>query len=198
MKVKGGDATFTAPAAVFGMGIFPTGGTKFDATLPLPAVANLGIGYKANSKWTLAMDVNYTFWSAYKELRFDYEKPVNGSKSTVSPREYINVPTVRFGAEYMASEAFAVRAGYYYDRTPVQEGYMTPETPDANRNGYTVGLGYRVNDKLSVDASVLLIDGVKRSQSQASVNAADTKDDVLAGTYKTRAFCPGLSVSYNF
>lgn len=198
MEVEGGDATFTAPASVYSLGIFPSGGTKFDAVLPLPAVANLGVGYQIDSKWTVAVDVNYTFWSAYKELRFDYEKPVNGSTSTVSQRQYINVPTVRLGAEYKPTESFAIRAGYYFDKSPVQEGYMTPETPDANRNGYTLGLGYKINEKLSVDASVLLIDGVKRNQSQGSVNAADTRGDVLAGTYKTRAFCPGLSVSYNF
>ena len=196
MKVKGGDATFNVPSSVVGLGTFPANGTTFDATLPLPAVANFGIGYQANDKWTFAFDVNYTFWSAYKELKFEYAAPVNGSTSTVSPRQYINVPTVRIGAEYMATAALAVRAGYYFDKSPVLEGYMTPETPDANRNGYTLGLGYKINDKFSADASVLFIDGTQRTQSQESVNAAGTKFDVMPGTYKLNAFCPGLSVSY--
>lgn len=195
MKVKGGDATFKVPSSVTGS-LFPSGGTKFDATLPLPAVANLGIGYKVNNKWTLACDVNYTFWSAYKELKFEYEKPVNGSTTTASPREYINVPTIRFGAEYMATPELALRAGYYFDKSPVLEGYMTPETPDANRNGYTLGVGYKITDKISADASVLFIEGVQRTQSKESVKAANTNSDVLPGTYKLKAFCPGISVSY--
>lgn len=200
MKVDGGDATFTVPSSATGaLGLFPASGkTTFDAMLPLPANLSVGLGYKVSDKLTLAVDYNYVFWSAYKELKFDYADNVNGSKTTVSPRNYKDASIFRVGAEYMATEKFAVRAGYYYDQTPVKVGYMTPETPDANRNCFTLGLGYRFSDKFSADASFLFIEGTEREQTQADVNAAGTQDDVLAGTYKLRVLIPGVSLSYKF
>jgi long-chain fatty acid transport protein len=206
MKVDGGDATFKVPPSTISpLGLFPAGGaTKFDATLPLPATATIGLGYKVNDKFTLALDYNYVFWSAYKELKFDYEKPVNGSTSTASPRKYKDASIIRVGAEYMATEKLAVRAGYYFDQTPVQDGYMTPETPDANRNCFTLGLGYKITDKFSADASFLFIEGTEREQTQSDIDANSTanetpsQDSFLAGTYKLRVLIPGLSLSYRF
>jgi long-chain fatty acid transport protein len=200
MKVDGGDATFTVPSSATGtLGLFPaTGKTTFDATLPLPANLSVGLGYKVSDKLTLALDYNYVFWSAYKELKFDYADNVNGSKTTVSPRNYQDASIIRVGAEYMATEKLAVRAGYYYDQSPVKDGYMTPETPDANRNCFTLGLGYRFSDKFSADASFLFIEGTEREQTQADVTAAGTQDDVLPGTYKLRVLVPGISLSYKF
>ncbi len=69
MKVKSGDATFTVPSSL--VANFPNG--KFTASLPLPQIASLGLAYKASDKLDLALDVNYTVWSAYDTLIFDYE-----------------------------------------------------------------------------------------------------------------------------
>ena len=200
MKVDGGDANFTVPtSASTTLGLFPAGGkTTFDASLPLPATASLGFGYKVNDKLLLALDYNYVFWSAYKELKFDYAASVNGSTSTASPRNYEDASIIRVGAEYKATEKLALRAGYYFDQTPVQDGYMTPETPDANRNCFTLGLGYKFGEKFSADASFLFIEGTEREQTQAHVNSAGTQDDVLAGTYKLQVLIPGISFSYSF
>jgi len=209
MKVDGGDATFNVPpSTVSPLGLFPAGGTKFDATLPLPATATVGFGYKVNDKLTLALDYNYVFWSAYKELKFDYEKPVNGATSSASPRKYEDASIIRVGAEYLASEKLALRAGYYFDQSPVQDGYMTPETPDANRNCFTLGLGFKFTEKFSADASFLFIEGDEREQKQSDIDANSasnvqsgakpSQDSFLAGTYKLRVFVPGISLSYRF
>jgi long-chain fatty acid transport protein len=204
MKVEGGDATFKVPpSTIKPLKLFPEGGaTNFNATLPLPATATIGFGYKVNDKLTLALDYNYVFWSAYKELKFDYKDTVNGSTSTSSPRKYRDASIIRVGAEYMATEKLAVRAGYYFDQTPVQDGYMTPETPDANRNCFTLGLGYKFSENFSADASFLFIEGTEREQTQSDIDANSTangtpsQDSFLAGTYKLRVLIPGLSLSY--
>lgn len=209
MKVSGGDANFNVPASAIAIGKFPVGGkTTFDATLPLPATASIGVGYKVNEKLMLALDYNFVFWSAYKELKFDYKDEVNGSKSTASPRKYKDASIIRVGAEYMATSSLAIRAGYYFDQTPVEDGYMTPETPDANRNCFTLGLGYKFSDSFSADASFLFIEGIEREQKQSDIdknsdaNVANggtpSNDSFLAGTYKLRVLIPGLSLSYKF
>ena len=85
---------------------------------------------------------------------------------------------------------------------------MTPETPDANRNCFTLGLGYKITDKFSADASFLFIEGAEREQKQSDIDANSassvaaggkpSQDSFLAGTYKLRVLIPGLSLSYRF
>lgn len=195
-KVKDGDAKFDVSSGA--AALFAGGKTTFDATLPLPQVASLGIGYMASDKLTLAFDVNWTGWSAYKELRFDYAAPIAGSTSTVSPRKYKDSFTIRGGAEYKATEALALRAGAYYDMSPVKEGYMTPETPDQDRLGLTAGVGYSIGENFSIDASFLWIEGMKREQKASVVAAEGMGLNVLAGTYKQRAIIPGIGLHYKF
>ena len=91
-----------------------------------------------------------------------------------------------------------MRGGAYFDQTPVQDGYMTPETPDANRLGLSLGVGINPIENLSIDASLLFINGFTREQTKADINAAGTNGDVLAGKYQLRAIVPGISVGYSF
>ena len=197
MKVDGGTATFNVPPSAVALGRFPSGGTKFDATLPLPATLSLGIGFKPNEKLTIAVDYNRVFWSAYDSLKFEYEQAVNGAMKTSSPRRYQDASIYRIGLEYMATPSLAMRCGYYFDESPVKDGYMTPETPDANRHAVSVGLGYKVGEIISVDASFLWIEGTEREQKQSDIDPK-AQDSFVAGTYKLRAFIPGLSLSLHF
>ncbi|KAK6019997.1 hypothetical protein OSTOST_14355, partial [Ostertagia ostertagi] len=71
-------------------------------------------------------------WKAYDTLAFDYEKNTTSLMDTKSARI--------LGGQYKITETFALRLGIAYGITPVQDGYMTPETPDANRINYTIGL----------------------------------------------------------
>ena len=199
MNVDKGNATFIVPSSTSGiLGLFPPGGkTGFSATLPLPATLSAGISWQAGKKLLLTMDYNRVYWSAYKELRFDYDAAVNGEISTASPRRYHDAGILRFGAEYLACDRWSLRAGYYFDQTPVGDGYMTPETPDADRHGFSGGLGYKISDRLNLDASFLYVEGKTREQSPSSI-PADAQDSFLAGTYKIRVFIPGLSLSCSF
>ena len=198
MKVSGGDATIRTSSALLGSTFPASGATKFDATLPLPANTNLGIGYKVNKDLTLAADITLAHWSAYKELRFDFAENFGTGLSSASPRNYKDAFIYRVGANYQASKLIALRGGAYLDQTPVEAGYMTPETPDANRLGLTLGIGITPIENLSIDASLLFINGAKREQTQADINAAGTQTAALPGTYQQRAFAPGIQVSYAF
>ena len=187
LSVEGGDAKFTVPSPLAAS--FPQ--TKFDATLPMPSVTTLGVGIKPNEKLTVAVDVSYVGWSAYESLKFEYEAPVAGSNVTESQRKYENSMIFKIGGQYALTESFKARAGFYFDQTPVQDGYMTPETPDSNAFGYTLGAGYKTG-AFEVDLSLLIIDKAKRT------NEAAADANTLSGTYKAGAFIPGISFSYEF
>jgi len=199
MSVEGGDAEFTVPS--FLRPSFPEG-NAFDAELPLPANLSVGATYELTEKLSLSAEANWVGWSAYKSLDFDFRENTALLQDASSPRNYKNSWVYKIGAEVRAAERLWLRAGVYYDLTPVKKGYMTPETPDANRLGLTAGVGYRISDQLTLDVSFLYIDGIERTQTLQDAQDAGTiapgRQDVLPGTYELNALIPGVSVSYHF
>jgi long-chain fatty acid transport protein len=185
MNVNSGDATFTVPASL--QSNFPNG--KFTAKLPLPQVLTLGFGYKATDKLSLALDLNYVGWKAYDTLAFDYATNTTSLVDTKSARNYKNTIAIRLGGQYKVTKNFTARLGIAYGMSPVQNGYVTPETPDANRINYTAGVGYAIGKRFGVDASFLFTT-LKREDTNLETN--------MSGTYKTNVAIPGLSVHYNF
>jgi long-chain fatty acid transport protein len=185
MKVTDGTATFTVPASLEAN--FPDG--NFTASLALPQIITLGVGYKASDKLQLAFDFNFGDWSGYDTLAFDYETNTTSLEDTKSPRRYENSYAFRLGAQYQLMSALDVRAGVGYSMSPIQDGYVTPESPDANRLNLTAGLGYRIGEHLAVDASYTFAQ-LKRTDKNLETN--------LDGTFKTYVSIPGLSLSYHF
>ena len=191
MKVEGGEADFenvpnSLPAD------YSDG--KFNAELPLPAEFTVGLSYEFCDKFLFAFDYNFAQWSEYKALvvEFDNEVPVS-----YNARNYKDSGSYRFGLQYEATKKFTVRTGIYFDESPVQDGYFAPETPRNDSTGYTAGLSYKVNDKLSIDMSFLYVhfDEINNSYDyyRDSTSGQIAK---FEGTYKSSAFAPGIGLSY--
>ena len=185
MEVNDGDATFTVPSSVAAN--FPSG--KFKSKLPLPNVTTLGFAYTINPKLNIALDINYVGWKAYDTLAFDYDTNTEKLLDTKSARMYKNTFAFRGGAQYKINTQFTARLGLAYGITPVQNGYVTPETPDANRINYTVGIGYQFGKHLRFDASCLFTQ-LERSDTNIETN--------LSGTFRTNVIAPGISITYKF
>ncbi|PKQ62894.1 hypothetical protein BZG02_11125 [Labilibaculum filiforme] len=199
LEYSDGDVDFTVADPI--SPLFPDGGVA--ATLPLPASFNIGLAYQIDEKWLISADVNFVQWDVYKALNFDFETNTTTMVSTPgspvevpvlqdsnSKRDWDNSTTYRIGAQYAANEKLDLRAGFYYDETPTNEKFYTPETPGANKIGISAGFSYLLTDKLSVDASLLYIKGEK-------INAVDGNTG-FAGEYENTGFLPGIGVSYNF
>ena len=185
MAVSEGQATFIVPSSLDAN--FPDG--TFSSSLPLPQVATFGMGYSPSDNLKLAADVNFVGWKAYDTLAFDYAENTASLIDTKSARKYENIFSFRLGGQYLLKDKFALRLGLSYGITPVQDGYVTPETPDANRLGYTAGLGYQLGEHFELDASVLFV----------KVQREDTNLETgLSGKFTTIAVAPGLSLIYNF
>lgn len=174
--------------------------TNFSATLPLPDVYNFGVGVRPTDKLTLAFDANLVRWSKYQALTFNYTGGVLGGAnvtSSSSVRNYRDAVALRLGGQYKVTSGLSVRAGGFYDFACVRDGYMTPETPDADRVGLTAGFTYEFSQRFGIDGSFLFEDFRQRSQSQADLVANGTTDRV-AGTYKTTISVPGIGVYVKF
>ncbi|GGH22638.1 aromatic hydrocarbon degradation protein [Mucilaginibacter phyllosphaerae] len=185
--IKDGDALFTVPNSV--KANFPQPNT-FTASLPLPSTSSIGFGYTPSNKWLLALDVNYVHWSVYKVLGFDYAKNTPTLQDTYSPRNYKDGAAFRAGAQYQAKDNLFLRFGGGYGITPVRDGYVTPEAPDANRYYFTGGLGYKVTPHLDLDLSFEYEKVFARTQTNIESN--------LSGTFKTNVYIPGISLAYHW
>lgn len=190
LEAEGGEATFSN---IPNSPLTPFANTTFDASLPLPAELSVGLSYEFRDRWLFAFDYNQTLWSVYESLDLDFANP--NIPDSQNARNYKNSSIYRFGLQYEASQLFTLRAGYYFDESPVQEGYFAPETPRNDSHGFTGGLSLNLSDKFSIDGSFLYIrfDEINASYDYYTENGQTVP---FGGTYKSSAFIPGIGVNY--
>lgn len=190
LEAEGGDAIFEN---IPNSPLTPFANTQVDAALPLPAEMTVGLSYEFCDKWTFAFDFNRQFWDVYESLDIDFAD--ENIPDSQNPRNYKNSSTYRFGLQYDATSKFTLRAGYYFDESPVQAGFFAPETPRNDSNGYTAGLTFNVSDRFQIDASFLYLqfDEVDASYDSYFENGIAVP---FEGTYKNNAFIPGLGLTY--
>lgn len=190
MSVKGANATFTVPQALANS--FPN--TTVDVMLPLPANLDLGASYEFGKRkqWMIGINLCYVFWSTYDTLVFEFEKKTEQQAITrsASPALYMDQMITRIGAQYKVSDLLTIRAGGYYDPSPVKNDYLNPQTPSTDQIGLTCGLSIYPTKGLSIDAAFLYIMGSERKGTYSPDN--------FAGTYKNAVYSPGIGLSYSF
>lgn len=185
MNLPEGDVEFTVPQALDAN--FPD--STFSSELPLPSVTTLGISYVPTDRIAFVLDVNYVGWRVYDTLAFDYALNTSSLTDTKSARNYKNIFAFRGGLSYKLFEQMDVRLGGGFGFSPVQNGYVTPETPDRNRFYGTFGWTYRFGKHFSMDVSVYYTQ-LKRGDRNLETN--------LAGTFTTKAVAPGFSLVYTW
>lgn len=190
MGVDDGQVDFTVPESLISS--FPDG--KLTSSLPLPSVITLGASFAPNKRFTFVMDVNRVGWKAYDTLFFDYEQNTSSLNDTKSARNYKSIFAFRTGAQFLLRDSekgnkYFLRAGAGYGFSPVQSGYLTPETPDGNRMYFTGGTTFSFKDKLSLDLSFYF----------TKITRSDTNlETQLSGTYTTIALAPGIGIIYTW
>ena len=165
--------------------IYPIGDAN--ATITLPATAFAGLAYKVMDNLEIEGDLQYIWWSSYKELAIEFK--ADPSKNVTSPKNYRDTYILRVGGEYTMDD-LQIRAGYLQDRTPVKGAYVDPLLPDANRNGYNIGLGYKISETFNVDVSYLFL---KFAQRKVTGTVAD-----FDGTYNSTANLVGFDLAIHY
>ncbi|GAA4463001.1 outer membrane protein transport protein [Nemorincola caseinilytica] len=186
MDVEGGSAKFTVPTSL--KDSFPS--TKFDARMPLPGVVSAGVGWRPLEHLTLQLDLNYTGWNSYDSLRFDFAQTTTSLHNVRAPRHYRNTLTTRVGLSYRISSVVSIMGGAAYDPTPVTNGFVSPDLPDADRVVLTCGLTVKPVRGLTIMAAFEGSNGVKRNGSYDFGG--------FSGVYKSTAAVPAIGLYYNF
>jgi len=135
------------------------GGVKFydgdaSVSVPLPAALNIAISKTWNDKFTLEFNYERTYWSAYKELDFEYSTPQPAFDAPIA-RNWSDTNTFRIGATIKMDNKFTVMMGFAIDETPVSEKYLGFELPDSDAKIFSLGFRYQQTKKLSWGAAFL-------------------------------------------
>ena len=188
MALKDANVTFSnIPTALAAE--FPA--NKANVSLPLPANFDVGVSYEFNDKLMVGAGMNYVFWNVYDSLVFHFQTSTAAVPSVESsPKLYQDRMILRLGAQYKINKMFVVRAGGYYDPSPVPTGYLDPMLPSSNETGLTCGFSIFPIKGLSIDAAFEYLMGSERK---------DTfKPAYFSGTYNTAFYIPGIGLTYNF
>ncbi|HEV3050086.1 MAG TPA: outer membrane protein transport protein, partial [Longimicrobium sp.] len=145
----------------------------------------VGLGYRASDRLGLLLDYQHTYWSSFDAFDVNFET----APDQVLELGYNNTNTFRFAADFAATEALALRAGFRYNEAATPRA--TPLLPEGERNYYTLGLGYRVNRALSTDFSFQYINQPDRAGSVIPGGGR-------AGVYEATGMVFNFTLAYRF
>jgi long-chain fatty acid transport protein len=181
------------------VGLSMLGTENFEATLPLPSNLNAGISFNPMDNLLLAFDFQWIGWGAYDELVLVFD---NLPKQT-SVKKYNDTFAYRLGAQYTVLNQLDVRCGVYFDESPVEDKYLTPESPSTSKIAGSIGFSVRPIPNLSIDAALLRSVSIDGRDATSGSNPEKFNPDIKLndgknGRYEVEAWAPSIGLSFNF
>lgn len=129
-------------------GPLATQGVETEITMPDQLVA--GIAVRPLETLLIEADWQWMNWADFDRIPIRLE---NQEETDVRIEDYTNTNAIRLGAEYEATPDVTLRGGYIYHDAAAPEKTVTPLLPEARRNEFTAGLGFRLSPQVTVDAA---------------------------------------------
>jgi len=174
-------------------GDFEEGGS---ANLDLPDILSLGIAHDVTPKTTLMGQVTKFGWNNFQNIQ-----PVRDSGTAVAAieQDYSNTWAFSIGAEHDYNDQWTFRAGYQYDQTPTTDQFRTSRTPDGDRNWFSGGATYKLNDKIDLDfaATYIHVDSGNINVVRNAATPAIARANVNANT-EGQVGIVALGLNYKF
>jgi long-chain fatty acid transport protein len=122
-----------------------------EITFPFQLVG--GVSFQATEKLLLVADYQFAGWSAFEELPLTFKR----LGERVREQKYDNTHAVRLGAEYDLLDQLTTRLGYLYSTAAAPDAVVTPLLPEADRNQFTIGIGWHPVERAELDVSYQLL-----------------------------------------
>jgi len=120
-----------------------------------PETYGIGIAFKPNDRWLVAMDYKRINWSGVmKDFKMTFSTAAMGDLDVAMPQNWDDQNVFSLGAAYQVTPAWALRAGYNYAKNPVPDSTVNPLFPAIIERHYTAGLGYDISDHQQLDFSL--------------------------------------------
>lgn len=165
--------------------------------LAVPATTGLSVTHELTPNWTIASDVQWTQWSAFKGVG------VNAPTTAYFNESYTDTWFTSLGAIYHPDDTWTFRSGIGWDQSPVQNYYRDTAVPDQDRYMVGVGFGYKWSERTSFDFAYAHYFATHASES-GSINATaqgavpGLTTATLSGNYQLSLDYISASVKWKF
>lgn len=195
-------ATMAVPLDSLVAPLFGPGGPLEDqgvgASLTFPPQAVVGFQWGMTDRLGIMADYQWTGWSTFDEILASFDGNAPDLALTLN---YKNTSTYRGGLTYELGPGFDGRAGFIYNTAASPDETVTPILPEAERQLYTVGFGYRMG-AIQADLYYNFVNQADRRgrvRSELPPSFIDESGEQLnVGVYRTTAHLVGLTLSYVF
>ena len=104
---------------------------------------------------------------------------------------------IRAGAEFMVTDTFALRAGYYYDPTPTPDRTLNVLLPSASFSSLNAGFGYSPNG-IEIDFTVEYLIGKDRNVPVEKTMMDPEWESAMPGMYELSILTFEFSIGYRW
>lgn len=147
-----------------------------------------GIMVKPVPQVSIELDVVWTNWSIDNAQVTNFNTPFLGIlQSTTFKRDWNDTNQIRIGADWKVNDLLSLRAGYFYDPSPVPDDTFDMGWPDADRKTYSIGAGFNFG-RWIVDTSFQFA----YAETKRIIGG---ESDNLNSTYNTSGVIDGYKVS---
>lgn len=188
-----GSAHFTGVPTINPTGRFLDAGIRSEITLP--DSVSLSIRHSLSEEVAALADVTWTNWSTIDELRIRFDNPAESDAvTTVHWKD-----TIRYavGAVYSPGP-WTFRTGAAFDQSPVPDAaHGTPRVPDNDRIWLAAGVGYKLSDRITVDAAYAHLFVQDTAISKAAIGE-DRIRGGLSGSYESSVDIISAGLAWKF
>jgi long-chain fatty acid transport protein len=137
-------------------------------TIPLPASLAIAANYDFG-KTNVEFVYERTYWSAYKELDFEYTGAFVGTGplganavaamtaafDDAKPKNWKDANAYRIGVSHQYSDALKFMAGFAIDENGADKDHIGFELPESDAKLYSLGVEYAINQNMKIGLSYL-------------------------------------------
>ncbi len=158
-----------------------------------PENLHAGASIRLGEAITLHGEAQFVRWSAFDQIVIDFADPA--TNDIILVENWKDAIVLRAGAEFMLGGA-TLRAGFFFDRSPIPNEYFRPSIPESDRTGISAGIGSMIGANLRLDFALAYVKLSDRAVSTSRVEYLPGQ--YLNGAYTGSGTIAGLNVSYRW
>ena len=157
-----------------------------------PAQVQVGVGYTGFANTTINVDYAWVGWKAFKELPVDFQ---GSAPDRLLFEDYNNTSSIRIGVDRRFTNGAALRAGFAAAAAAAPDVTVTPLLPEQDRTYWTIGGGYPITSRFTIDGAYMKIfTPGRRGRLDERATRAQTAEQLNNGAYTLDANIFSLSL----
>ena len=125
-----------------------------EAEVELPDTLSIALSHQISPRLQLLADYTWTGWDSIQNIEI-YRG--NGTGLSYLPLRFSNSWRAGLGLNYQVDDAWKLRFGIAYDKTPTKDEFRTPRLPDEDRFWAAIGAQWKPSKQLAVDVGYAYI-----------------------------------------